>query len=80
MASARTVLAEKGELCPAELVHLRECYFTDGVALGSKEFVESFLEVQRDLFGAKRKQGARRITESDAPFYTLRQLRLLHLS
>jgi len=74
--SARAVLAEKGKLSPAELVRLRVRYFTDGVALGSKEFVESIFEAQREQFGPKRRQGARRIAESVSPFYTLRQLRL----
>ena len=74
--SARAVLAEKGKLSPAELVRLRVRYFTDGVVLGSREFVEGVFEAQRELFGPKRKKGARRMAESDAPFYTLRQLRL----
>ena len=78
--SARAVLAEKGRLSPAELVRLRVRYFTDSLVLGSKEFVEGIFEAQRDLFGPKRKNGARRMPESDAPFYTLRQLRLLPLS
>jgi putative transposase len=74
--SARIVLAEKGKLSPAELVRLRVRYFSDGVALGSKEFVEGIFTAQRDQFGPRRKIGARRMKESDAPFYTLRQLRL----
>jgi putative transposase len=74
--SARAVLSEKGRLSPAELVRLRVRYFTDGVALGSREFVEGIFEAQREQFGPRRKQGARRIAESDSPFYTLRQLRL----
>ena len=74
--SARAVLAEKGKLSPAELVRLRVRYFSDGVALGSKEFVEGIFVAQRGQFGPKRKDGARRMEESDAPFYTLRQLRL----
>jgi hypothetical protein len=57
-------------------VRLRVRYFTDGVVLGSKAFVEVIFEVQRERFGPKRKQGARRMTESEAPFYTLRQMRL----
>ena len=74
--SARAVLAQKGKLSTAELVRLRVRYFSDGVALGSKEFVEGIFVAQREQFGPKRQQGARRIAESDAPFYTLRQLRL----
>ena len=74
--SARAVLAEKGRLSPAELVRLRVRYFTDGVVLGSKEFVDGIFAEQREHFGPKRKDGARRISESDAPFYTLRHLRI----
>ena len=74
--SARAVLAEKGRLSPAELVRLRVRYFSDGVVLGSREFVEGIFEAQREHFGPKRKSGARRMTESDAPFYTLRHLRI----
>jgi len=74
--SARAVLADKGKLSTTELVRLRVRYFTDGVVLGSREFVEGIFETQRDQFSPKRKHGARRITESSAPFYTLRQLRL----
>ncbi len=74
--SARAVLAAKGKLSPAELVRLRVRYFSDGVVLGSKTFVDNIFETQRDHFGPNRKHGARRITESDSPFYSLRQLRL----
>ena len=75
-ATARAVLAEKGKISTTELVLLRVRYFTDGLALGSKEFVEGIFESQRELFGPRRKNGARRLTESTAPFYTLRQLRV----
>ena len=74
--SARAVLAENGKLSPAELVRLRVRYFSDGEVLGSKAFVDGIFEAQREHFGPKRKQGAKRMTESDAPFYTLRQLRV----
>ncbi len=74
--SARTVLAEKGKLSTAELVRLRVRYFTDGLVLGSKDFVEGIFESQRELFGPRRKNGARRLTESTEPFYTLRRLRV----
>jgi putative transposase len=74
--SARAVLAERGRLSPAELVRLRVRYFTDGVALGSWEFVEGIFEAQREMFGPRRKAGAQRLTESAEPFYTLRRLRV----
>ncbi|WP_395737838.1 transposase [Prosthecobacter sp.] len=77
--SARAVLAQKGKLSIAELLRLRVRYFSDGVVLGSKEFVEGIFEAQRERFSPKRKRGARRILESDTPFYTLRQLRRIPL-
>ena len=74
--TARAVLAERGKLSTAELVRLRVRYFSDGVVLGSKAFVEGIFEAQRERFSPKRKVGSRRIAESEAPFYTLRQLRV----
>jgi len=74
--TARAVLTEKGKLSTAELIRLRVRYFTDGLALGSKEFIEGIFESQRELFGPRRKNGARRLAESTEPFYTLRQLRV----
>jgi len=66
--SARAVLKERGKLSTAELVRLRVRYFTDGVALGNREFVEGLFEAQRELFGPRRKEGARRIAEAVTPF------------
>jgi len=36
-------------------------YFTAGVVIGSKEFVDEFFEAYRDEFGPKRKSGARKL-------------------
>jgi putative transposase len=74
--SARAVLTSGGKLSAAELVRLRVRYFTDGVILGSKAFVEGIFEAQREQFSPKRKDGSRRISESEEAFYTLRQLRV----
>jgi putative transposase len=74
--SVRAVLAERGRLSAAELVRVRVRYFSDGAVLGSKAFVEGIFEAQRDQFSPKRKRGAKRIAETDAPLYALRQLKL----
>jgi hypothetical protein len=74
--SARAVLAERGKLSSAELVRLRVRYFSDGVVLGSKAFVEGIFEAQRDQFSPKRKRGAKRIAQAESPLYALRQLKL----
>ncbi|MCW0217684.1 MAG: transposase [Prosthecobacter sp.] len=72
---ARKVLAEKGKLSTTELVRLRVRYFTDGLVLGSKEFVESVFEENRSWFGPKRKDGARRLSECEGELFSLRRLR-----
>ena len=69
------MLAEKGMLGTAELVRLGVRYFSDGVAPGSREFVEGVFAQHRDFFGAKRKDGARRLAESEGALFTLRRLR-----
>jgi putative transposase len=77
---ARAVLAEGGKLTTAQLVRLRVRYFTDGVVLGSREFVESIFKTQRQDFSPKRRQGARPIPQLASPLYSLRQLRLQPIS
>ncbi len=73
---ARAVLKDRGKLSAAELVKLRVRYFTDGVVLGSKAFVNSIFEAQREQFSPRRQTGAKRIRESEEPLYALRQLRV----
>jgi hypothetical protein len=74
--SARAVLAAGGKLSAAVLVRLRVRYFSDGVVLGSKAFVEGIFDAQRERFSPQRKAGSRRMAESEEAFYTLRQLRI----
>ncbi len=73
---ARQVLKDKGKLSRAEMVRLRVRYFSDGLVLGSKAFVESVFTENRDKFGPKRRDGARKVSESESPLYSLRRLRL----
>ena len=72
---ARQVLKDKGRLSSAEMVRLRVRYFSDGLVLGSKAFVESVFSENRDKFGPKRRDGARRIAESAGGLFALRRLR-----
>ena len=73
---ARQVLKEKGKLSPAELVRLRVRYFSAGLVLGSREFVESVFREHREKFSPQRQAGARRVSESASPLYALRRLRV----
>ncbi len=59
----------------AELVQLRVRYFSDGLVIGGWGFVESIFRQHREKFGPKRKDGARKITESAGGLFALRRLR-----
>ena len=55
-------MEEGGELALAEVLRIRIRYFSDGVALGSREFVNGVFSEFRDRFGERRKTGARDLT------------------
>jgi putative transposase len=64
----------------AGMLLCRVRYFTDGVVIGSKEFVNEAFTNARERFGAKRRDGARRMRGSGKPaagvLWSLRDLRL----
>ncbi len=65
---------EAAETMPlAGLLRTRVRYFTDGVAIGSKAFLDAFFEAKRDSFGARRKSGGRKLRGGD--WGALRSLR-----
>jgi len=70
----KEVLESRGTLSKRELLSCRVRYFRDGLAIGSKAFVEDVFETHREWFGPKRKTGARKIKRSSEPFYCLRDL------
>jgi putative transposase len=71
------VIDKKGKLSRYEMLRCRVRYFTDGVALGTKEFVNTVFTTERARFGAKRKTGARRLNHMEAgELRTLRALRV----
>lgn len=77
----RRVLEAGGELSAAQALRCRVRYFSDGVALGSREYVESVFRAHRDCFGAKRRSGARPMRLADwGGLCTARALRLAPVS
>jgi putative transposase len=71
------VLKSGGKLSRAELLLCRVRWFSDGVAIGSKGFVEEVFNGYRSHFGVKRKSGARKIREDAAgSLHALRALRV----
>jgi len=60
------VLDEGGELSMMELLHCRVRYFTDGVVIGSKVFVEKSLNKHHGYFSKlRRKRGAKQMKSGD---------------
>ena len=73
----KKVLAEGGKLGAGDLLRCRVRYFSDGVVLGSRGFVEEVFQANRGRFGPKRKTGARRLRSTAlGDVYTARDLRL----
>lgn len=58
------VRKRSGELTRSELLRCRVRYFTDGVAIGGREFVERVFRERREAFSEKRQGGARKIKEA----------------
>ncbi|PQJ28897.1 transposase [Rubritalea profundi] len=68
-----------GKLSAAQMLHCKVRYFTDGVVLGSREFVDRFfyrMKEARPEQHTKRTTGARKLQQvSDSRMYSLRDLR-----
>ena len=72
----RQVVEEGGKLSRQELMQCRVRYFTDGVVIGTRGFVEEVFAKHRNQFGHKRKTGARPMKYGDwEGLCTMRDLR-----
>ena len=58
-----------------ELLRRRVRAFSESLVVGSKDFVEEVFQANREQFGPKRKEGARRMPESQAVFYVVKRVR-----
>jgi putative transposase len=76
--SPETSAAEKkrlGKLSRAALLRCRVRYFSDGMVLGTKSYVDGVFETYRRQFGPKRTSGARALHEdARSSLFTARQL------
>ena len=71
------VLAAKGRLDHWQMLRCRVRYFADGLALGTKTFVNEVFAARRDHFGPKRTTGARALRGVEANgLCALRDLRV----
>lgn len=76
---ALEVLANGGRLTKSDYLRCRVRYFTDGVALGSKDFIEAVFQSSQHYFSKNRKIAAHRLrglelTAKPDRLYNLRQL------
>jgi len=68
---------EGGEkLTMGEMVRLRVRYFTEGLVIGGREFVDEYFEQNRGAFGEKRKTGARKVRGCEGGLYSMRDLKV----
>ena len=71
----KKVFEADGKLSAQELLYCQVRYFSDGLALGSKSFINKVFKENRSWFGEKRIEGARQIKGTDESFFTLKDLR-----
>jgi putative transposase len=74
--AVRKVRESGGKLSRAQLLRCRVRYFSDGVAIGGRGFIEELFGLRRECFGPKRKDGARPIREAETGLFSLRALRV----
>ena len=76
-AEAAELLERKARLPLADYLRMRIRYFTDGVAVGSRDFVNGVFATHRREFGPKRKDGARPLRLLDSTeLYCMRDLKV----
>ena len=69
------LLEAGGTLSTKEFLYCRIRYFSSGLAVGGKSFVENVFESHRSWFSEKRTSGARKIRNAEESFFCLRDLR-----
>ena len=73
----KEVLANGGRLTMREALHCRVRYFSDGMILGSRVFVDETFQRNRSNFGVKRQTGARKMRSAAwNRLFTARRLQL----
>jgi len=72
----REELARGGRLSVEDFLRCRVRYFTDGAAIGSREFVDRVFGALRERFGERRGDGARRVRGLAQALYSLRALKV----
>jgi REP element-mobilizing transposase RayT len=69
-----TAMRETHRLSEAQMLRKRVRHVTDGLVIGTKQFVNGVFAATRDYFGPRRKSGARRIRHVETSLCTMRDL------
>jgi REP element-mobilizing transposase RayT len=69
-----TAMTETQPLSEAQMLRRRVRHFTDGLVIGTKQFVDEVFAATREHFGPRRKSGARRIRRVETPLCAMRDL------
>jgi putative transposase len=75
-AKALAELRDGKTLSKADLLQCKVRYFTDGLVLGSRDFVEKVFKEKKEWFGQRRKTGARGLPVAGGKLFTLRDLKV----
>ncbi len=70
------MILNQGRIGLDEYLRCRVRYFSDGVAIGSRGFVDGVFGRFRGQFGQRRKTGARRMRDLEPELFTARDLRV----
>lgn len=69
-----TVRRRGGRLSEREMLVIRTRHFTEGLAIGSKKFLNQAFQLSRQFFSERRSDGARPIRWVDSPIHGMRDL------
>ncbi|NIP96204.1 MAG: chemotaxis protein CheW [Akkermansiaceae bacterium] len=72
--AAETAMQKTKPLSEAEMLHKKVRYFADGLAIGTKRFLNGLFAATRDYFGPRRRSGARKIRHVKTALCSLRDL------
>jgi REP element-mobilizing transposase RayT len=71
---AETAMAKTAPLSEAEMLQRKVRHFADGLAIGTKRFLNDLFAVTRDYFGPRRKSGARKLRLCTTDLCAMRDL------
>ena len=75
-AGTRVPVAPDSPMTEAEMLRQRVRYFVDGMAIGSREFVDRVFGLTKESFGRARASGARKLRRVETPLRAMRDLRV----